>query len=234
VKRLLWFRAFNRPTMEDVLGVLRDGDRPHPDPASGTRLNEENLEISPPCVYMYLGRTLEEFGKNAFTLMYDGFSGTISPFDTGGLVRKIKPLCDWCRDDRNAFLAAYSWSSDEMSELFRAFPGDDEASICRYLDGERPDGGGFYEAVPEDLPEADLWRENDSWRAWIWEGRCPSHLPIGSRLHRWTCPPEVFAEFQEVAVTRPDDLPWSVFLTERYVRGGVSHLIQSLLDEQRR
>jgi hypothetical protein len=187
------------------------------------------LGIDPACVYVYLGQTLEEFGKSAFVLPFDAFSGTVSPFDTGGLVNHINPICAWTQDERRNFLKEYSWPAAEFPALLSLYPGQDQEEIRDYLAGNRPKKNGFHDLNPG-LTPANLWTDNRDWRAWVWEGRRPDLIEVGTRLFKWTCPPEQYERIQQVALSTPDKnkRDWFLFLSKAYVRGGVTQLILSL------
>lgn len=231
VSRLLWFRAFNRRSFQDVLGVLRDGDTPHPDPASRTRQDEVTLGIAPPCVYAYLGMTLELFGKCAVALGFDQLDGHVSPFDSGGLIRHIHPLCDWEVPERQKFLAEYTWSSDQLPDLLKIHPGEGSAEIAAYLDGTQPTEEGFHAVYSESLPEAPMWKDNTDRRAWTWEGRRQGGLPF-RELVAWTCPPDQYAEILSLSPTTDDERQLVVWLARQYVRGGVAALLRALRPRQ--
>lgn len=96
----LWFHAFDRPAIPETIDVLRNGPSFHPSPTCTTRVNEGILAIAPPHVYAYLGRPVELFGHTAVSLPIDALTGTVSPFDTGGLVGHIAPVKDWTQDAR--------------------------------------------------------------------------------------------------------------------------------------
>lgn len=224
---VLWFRAFNRGSASEVYGVLRLGDSPHPDPNSPTRLNETALGIDPPCVYAYLGFTLEDFGRCAVALQFERFEGFVSPFDTGGLVSHIAPLNSWAVGERRAFLAEYSWEHSELPRLLQAFPG---TSVGGYLDGVRPLGDGFHVVCPG-IREVPVWRDNTDRRAWTWEGRRPTGLPFGDAIVAWTCPPDQYSSILTDPSYRGDPA-FLAQLARRYVRGGVTALVRSLRTNQ--
>ncbi len=228
---LLWFRAFSRATIRDIVEVLRVGDTPHPDPGSATRRHEVTLGIPEPCVYAYLGMTLEEFGRSAIALGLDAFDGDVSPFDSGGLVNKIRPVCSWPDADRQAFLMQYTWSHTQLPQLLALYPGGTAPEIASYLDGAQPNLDGFHALFPG-LPAAALWRENADRRAWVWEGRRPRVLPIGGGLVAWSCPPDQFEELLDLARDATADRLWLVALIRKYVRGGVTALLRELRSRQ--
>ena len=231
--RYLWFHAFARDTLADTLDVLRHGPRHHPLATVRTRVNEEELGIAPPCVYAYLGRTLETFGTSAISLPVDEVPGVVSPFDSGGLVDHIVPLDKWETDQRRNYLARYSWPADQLDDLLAAYPTADAGRVAGYLAGTRPPQSGPHEVWPDDDDGpslvATIWADNDDCRAWLWETRVPEHLPI-TNLVRWSCSSATYDEILRYTdtVNDADEAAWLESLLERFVVGGVSALVREL------
>lgn len=227
--QLFWFHATRRPAVDHYVGVLRDGCRPPPT-VSETQQLELALDITPPRVYCYLGRTLEQFGE--FCLVFEPPrlpTGNMSPFDTGGLVRKIRPVSDWQIVQRVEYLRALSFSTQTMDDMLAGYPADQHE---RYLDCERPTFAGPHE-IWTDAPIADIWAQGTHWRAWTWEGRWEM-LPVAGTIRAWTCAPAIFMDIVERIEAAPD-LPVAVvddFLA-RFRPGGVSALVADLRVEQR-
>jgi hypothetical protein len=225
---LLWFHGTRRSGVEDYLGILRSGCHPAPF-KNDTQQLEMDLQISPPRVYCYLGRTLEQFGE--FCMVFDPRRlpvGEMSPFDTGGLVRKIPPVRDWPESDRAAYLAALSFSTADREAHVAAYPADRRPG---YLDCERPPQEGPHEIWPNS-PVAEIWKQGTHWRAWTWEGRW-ALLPVSGNLRAWTCSPSLFMDILE-AIEGCDDIPTSAvdeFLA-CFRPGGVGALIADLRAEQ--
>jgi hypothetical protein len=220
----------------DTLEVLRQGPAINPSPAARTRMNEELLAIAPPCVYAYLGRTDELFGNAALSLPIEGLTGTVSPFDTGGLVRHIVPVKDWPADHRRSFLAHYSWPTDNLQALLTAYPTTGAPQRRAYLNSDRPHAAGPHEVWPtaEEPFVASIWTEPNEWRSWLWEGRSPHQLSIQQNLVAWSCSAPTYGEIlkhiEEVADAA--DVGWLETLLQKYVDGGVSALVQNLRDAQ--
>ncbi len=237
--RFLWFRAFNRTEAEQLFDVLSKGDTPNPNSDCTTQQNERTLGISPPHVYAYLGKTLPSFGKFGISLEMAGLvtsvpEGQLSPFDTGGLVEHIHPICEWDEEERREYLGQHSWDHRALETLLDTWPGNDPAEQAAYLDGDRPKMRGPHEALADisgDLPEVELWVENGSWRAWVWELRVPARLPVDT-LAFWTCPPDVFPAFLRLGDHKPAIQPQILELVARYVPGGLGQLIAKLRDKQ--
>jgi hypothetical protein len=194
-----------------------------------TRQNEERLRL-PASVYAYLGRSSSGFGTNGFAVPLAAASGTVSPFDTGGLVEHIRPVCDWEADDRQEFLGDYSWAHTDLAVRLADHPSDALGALGNYLDGHVPSVRG-----PHMLwsgREGEIWDHAvNTWPAWTWEIRSPS-LPAGNDIVCWTCPSHVFEQIRMVAEASPADADWFAFLLGRYVAGGISQMIVSKRREQ--
>jgi hypothetical protein len=224
---LLWFHAFRRQTVVETLTVLRIGPGPNPSPTCTAKVNEAALGISPPQVYAYLGRTTEAFGDSCLLLPLDPPDGSISPFDSGGLVEHIKPVADWDSSARAQYLSTYSWPSREISSQLSAYPTLDDSAQNAYLHGAQPSCSG-----PHALwggPEADIWQSANDWPAWTWELRCPNLLPTGDRVRRWTCTPATYVLLVEYIETHPDEVDALMALIDSYYEGGVSELHAAFL-----
>lgn len=234
--RYLWFHAFSRDNLADTLEVLHHGPRHHPLATVRTRVNEAELGIAPPCVYAYLGRTLETFGTSAISLPADQVLGTVCPFDSGGLIDHISPLNTWATDPRRNYLARYSWPTDKIDDLLAVYPTADAGRVKDYLQGTRPLQAGPHEVWPddEDGPDpplvASIWADNDDCRAWLWETRVPEHLVVNNNLLRWSCSSGTYDEILRYTDTIHDavEAAWMESLLERFVVGGVSALVREL------
>lgn len=220
------------------MAVLRDGATPLL--GGTTAANEAALGIAPPCVYTYLGQTFEEFGECGLSLPMDALAAeaTVSPFDTGGLVKHLEPVKDWAADAKQAYLAHFSWPVADLEELLAYYPTGDADRVRRYLAGDPPSHAGPHEAFPPDVPEetrvAAIWQNGTKTQAWLWEARTPHRLEVGPRLYRWSCSPPMYAAILEYVEGLPegDDAEWMVPLIERYVPGGVSTLVAELIPAQ--
>jgi hypothetical protein len=221
VKNLLWFHAFRRSSVEDILHALRTG--PVPPPAtvvSKTSVNERRLGL-PSSVYAYLGRSSELFGANGFAVPLSSPKGSISPFDTGGLVDHIDPVNGWDDAERQGFVGDYSWTDAALIECLSSHP--TPAGVIDYLDGREPPHTG-----PHALwvgRQAEIWKPGvNQWPAWTWEIRS-GKLTAGTDIVCWTCPPHIFSQIQIIADNTPADIDWFEFLFGRYEPGGVSQLL---------
>lgn len=228
---LLWFHATDRKAPADYVQLLTTGLRPPPF-ATDTQQLELHLAIVPHCVYCYLGRTLESFGDFGLALHPDALAvGELSPFDSGGLVRKAAPIRDWPREQQQEYLRAFSFSTEVRSDCLSRHP---NTAVAPYLRGERPSARGPHE-LWDGRPEADIWAlaaEHD-WRSWTWEGRW-QELPISGHIVAWTCAPSMFPEILEA--TESAEVPVSSELIESFLSsyrpGGVGALVADLREEQ--
>ena len=182
-------------------------------------------------VYAYLGRGSPEFGTNGFTLPIASrpLDGSVSPFDSGGLVEHIQPIQSWDEGRKKKYLEAYSWSQSELPDLMVAYPTVDR--LANYVDGVPPEQSGPHQIWAG--VEAGIWAADvNSWRAWTWELRSPIGIPAGYELSHWTCPPHVFMAMQDAAMTDETEPEWYLHLAERYIPGGVSQIVRIVRDRQ--
>lgn len=234
---LYWFHACRRETPAQFLAVLRDGiEPPPPSVGVGTRQLELALGILPPRVYCFLGRTLDVFGHYAFAFRCGTAAahGEVSPFDTGGLMNHLLPVSGWPNDRRQEYLRAFSWPHSTLETLLAAYPGASKEEVQRYLDLTlRPEHPGPH--VPfAGRPEAEIWNQDADWRAWTWEGRWASRLPIRDELVAWTCPPALFPAVIDLAnqAHQADELSWYQELMTKHISGGLGGLIAMLSPQQ--
>lgn len=230
-----WFHAFNRDSVDETIGVLRNGPTINPSPACTTRLNEVKLAIQPPCVYAYLGHPLPEFGDVVLSLPAQALRGTVSPFDTGGLVEHIAPVNSWPDDRRQEFLEQYSWQSDELPELLKRYPQNTPPQRRAYLDASRPLVAGPHLLWPERRGAVTtIWADmSNERRAWLWEGRSHHQLPVDGDLVYWSCSSPLYGEIRERADDAgAADIEWFEELLSKYVKGGVSALVRDMRSTQ--
>jgi hypothetical protein len=230
----LWFHAFDRSAPIAILEVLATGPGPNPNPDTGTRRNEIALGIERPCVYAYLGRTIEAFGKRAIVLAQAALNGLISPFDSGGLVNHIEPVCRWENGRKRELLRGHTWETGVLTELLLRYPGDRTAA---YLNGQCPEEEGPHQCLPVSGPTAAIWDDSvNTWRAWTWEGRSETALRASEHLVAWTCRPEEYAQLLSALPQLYDDARAAEHalaeLAGKYRDGGVSHLVAELRVEQ--
>lgn len=234
----LWFHAFRRDNIQDVIRVLADG--PTPLPGTNTARNEQLLGIEPPRVYAYLGQTFEEFGDSALSLQLAAMNAdaAVSPFDTGGLIHHIVPVRDWTTERRRAFLNHYSWPATEMATLVNRYPSDTPEQVSAYLRGDRPVAAGPHELfeidAPADTRVAAIWQNGTSVRAWLWEARAPGALRVNAHLEKWSCSPSTYQALLRYEEELEDENLGNVIaqLRQRYVPGGVAALVVSLMSQQ--
>jgi hypothetical protein len=201
---LLWMHAMNRATPAELVAALRDGPRP-PTSTGNTQQLELELEMKTRNVYAYLGRTLEAFGSTVIALSNNAaLTAEASPFDTGGLVKHAKPVCDWPNAERNGYLQDFTWpGGEELETALTKYPGN---NVAEYLNIDwRPRDKGPTSVWPErraspkeasvhdEQPREDtLWSsENADWRCWTWEARWPEHLDTRD-LVAWSCAPHLY------------------------------------------
>lgn len=232
----LWFHAFSREAITDYFDVLCTSARPAPHMTT-TKQCELDLGVASTSVYCYLGRTLEEFGDFAVALRPTPLpDAMMTPFDSGGLIANIRPICSWSNVEKSAYLTACSWSTVELRNLLQQYPGITPEEFRRYLDGERPLHPGPH-ALWGTVPEAMIWSEiSNTWRAWAWEGRWANELPIHAALVAWSCAPARYASILAYAdaVSDPALQPLVDRTLSLYVPGGVAHLLDRLKQEQLR
>lgn len=226
---LLWFHAFNRKDVAGVVEVLRKGPKYHPDRNSPTRRHEKELGIKPPRVYAYLGRTLELFGSNALVLPLDAIDGEMSPFDSGGLVKRIKPIDTFQGAQRQKYLQDYSWATGGKTRLLNVYPSGDGTKLKRYMAGKKPSGHDGPHDLWTGKEIAAIWKLNEDWRAWTWEARSAEPLDC-SQLVKWTCAPSDYPHIVKELASR--DFARLRALVPCYVKGGVSNLVTQLRLEQ--
>lgn len=226
-EKLLWLHAFGRRNLAEKWDVLNKGRHAPSHHPTDTQNNESILEIDGPCVYAYLGRTKELFGNTAFAIKNDHIVGAVSPFDTGGLVTKIAPVCSWDNENKSGYLRDYTWDSSALARLLDIYPSDRPGPLEKYLQAEKPDQDGPYR-LWTDKTKADIWKLNDDWRCWTWEVRCKSVIHTGPYIEYWTCPPEDFAELQGYIDKNIDSIDHKsvTALVQKYVDGGVSALVR--------
>lgn len=208
------------------------GDHP-----TTTKQNETILGIVPNCVYAYLGVGLEPFGDTAFSLPLDGISGSVSPFDTGGLVSHIAPVNTWDSERRRQFLNHFTWPSSELPALLRQYPSDDQPTRSAYLNKLPPQQEGPHALwdAPADL-QAAIWSDplNDGCQAWLWEIRSPEAIAMADNMVAWSCKGSVYLKMLEIsaAANSPEDIAFFEKLFARYVPLALSGLVEFLKAQQ--
>ena len=232
---LLWLHSFARELIAEYFSVLCHGASPSPKLSSKTKQYELDLGITPPSVYCYLGRTLEAFGDFAVALRPESLpDGKMSPFDTGGILKNIRPVCTWETDKKREYIERCSWPTNMLGDVLRLYPGGEQASRLAYLESQRPSHAGPHALWP-DRPEAEIWSHPDNqWRAWIWEGRWGARLPTATALVAWSCAPARYASVLAHAdsVTDPVEQANVDRILGAYVSGGVAELLQRIRAEQ--
>ena len=243
--QLWWFHAFNRilqasgtgTDIPAVVDVLRNGPKVFVNPNSGTQKAEQRLGIRPPRVYAYLGRTRESFGTNCVVLDPDGISrGEMSPFDTGGLLDFIKPVCDLPTDKgKSSFMAAFTFDIRAKANELDVYPTYDAQSFKDYIECKAPaQGDGPHDRWPRSADhELPVWKSNADWRAWTWEARTLANdFAIGSLLH-WTCHTNIYRRVMAEARRKyPKERVWLLALADKYVQGATGTLVAALRSKQ--
>jgi hypothetical protein len=232
MKNLLWFHAFNRNSVAEVVDVFRNGPSTNPNPCT-TQANEDALGI-PRSVYAYLGKTVPHFGNVAFALRLDALAGDVSPFDTGGLVKYHQPVAGWTAAERSDFLNAFTWQSSQLPARLADYPSAQPGHLENYLRGVRPLHDGPHAVWRAHVPVAAIWSHTaNTWQAWTWELRAKGQLPAPSTLEKWSCPAAMETQITEYAdTTSPDEATFIEALLGKYVRGGVSQLVAELREGQ--
>jgi hypothetical protein len=228
-ERLLWFHSFNRGDPQSIADVVARGPGPNPATDSTTFANEAALGLAAH-VYAYLGRTLEKFGARAIVLAQDGLRGDISPFDTGGLIDRIRPISESGLDEKVDFLRSYTWESTRILDVLGCYPGDD---LDGYIIGKRPCVSGPHEVFPgRTLNQPEVWAHSGNWwQAWTWEGRSRDRLDTQHCLVRWTCRPEEYADLVVAVEKTVSPVQFEKIVT-MYFEGGVSVLMAHYLTVQ--
>jgi hypothetical protein len=233
VTALYWFHAFTRQDAKDYLDVLREGPVPPPvGLQTDTKKHEILLDLEH-SVYAYLGRTLEAFGKAAVVLNYKApIQGKVSPFDTGGLVNKIKPVCQWEPEAKKQYVKHLTWSFNQLPQQLKAYPGQNSGQVKEYIEGACPSQSGPHDIWDHEPPVAEIWTPENHWRAWIWEIRS-SKLPTGKNLAGWACDVATFQKIlAEAEEATEQEQEWYQGLMSLYVDGGVSGLVQAFQARQ--
>lgn len=235
---LYWVRACSRGTPAELVLLLRQGDEPPPPgTVTGTKQLELELEIAPARVYFYLGRTHAGFGTLAFAVRQRSCSSSeVSPCDTGGLVKHIKPVSAWEPEAKKSYLSSVTWSHDELVDLLTNYPGPTVAHVKRYLDlRQKPVQEGPHAVWPTRAIEAPIWSQNDDWRAWTWEARASAQVPMGDNLVAWSCAPALRESVMDAIAYQAqteavDGKPpvWALRLVDTYIDGGVGLLVDTL------
>lgn len=232
--RPTWVHVFRSWGLGDfelhaILNVMRKGPTPHS--GSKTQANEKLLGIEPPCVYIYLARGEAGFGNCAMAVTFPSFPGSVSPFDTGGLLDHTSPLQSWPIEDKRRYLNQHTWchaSQESLAALFAAYPGDSQDSLAAYARGEKPTVDGPHAIWPNEL-QAKIWTDiaNRAPRTWTWEARIPERFPSDFELLHWSCPSYLYVamrNYYDHAKTDEDyeNYKW---LNNRYVDRGVTGLL---------
>lgn len=232
VSKLLWFHAFNRDTVKEVIDVLRSGPGFNPKPTCRTRLNEARLGL-PPHVYAYIGTTVPTFGDAGFAIPLDAFDGEMSPFDTGGLVDHTPPVSGWDDAEKQKYLADYTWKTRNRRALLAKYPTLMRARVLAYLSGKKPAHDGPHAVWSKTV--AAIWKTDAAgWQSWTWEGRTPMRMKLSGPVHAWSCTAPIYEKVCEYAesVASGAEQRFLDELLDRYVRGGVSHMVAELREEQ--
>jgi hypothetical protein len=238
LSRLLWMRATNRSTAMDRIQVLLDADAPPPDSINtDTKQLEFKLAIAPARVYLYLGRTLDAFGSFGFAVEFPSTGGDVSPFDTGGLVNKIHPVCTWTSDQKQAYLTSATWPASAFMVAGGSYPGHGQADVSRYLDvAQKPTLAGPHDVWPTRIGAAPIWRDNTDWRCWTWEARFFEAIETGLNIVAWTCAPAIHQEMQDalcqVAEAASCDVATIDHIAQSYIEGGIGFMVRELRKRQ--
>ncbi|MDP2308589.1 MAG: hypothetical protein Q8P18_21390 [Pseudomonadota bacterium] len=228
--RALWFHAFRRATIDEYFDVLVNGPAPAPlGIATSTKDNEVALGIAPPeHVYVYLSGTdtTGGFGEALFALALGDFDGTVTPFDTGGLVGHHAPAMGWDPPGRrSALVKSLSWPTAELAALLAIYPGPDDDAWASYIDGTRPIHAGPH-SLWSCSEAACIWEDmaND-WRAWTWEGRRPDRIESGAKIAFWTCSNAMLLQLQKWVTANPQHRAWLKQLMPKHIPDGVGELM---------
>jgi hypothetical protein len=256
--RLLWMQAFNRASVLEAIRVVTNGIAPPPESVeTKTGQTELELDMETRHTYAYLGRTQEAFG--AFVVMLRPpavATALVSPFDTGGCVGKIQPVCRWARERRNAFVKAFSWSGETFNMLSSEYPGPTESDCARYLNtSSRPTQTGPHEVWPKRFPPGDemakngdqniktsaavngendesatpmIWQPADNdWRCWTWEARWSGPVSSTDHLEHWACDSTTAQLVDKLLLSDElSDEQVKLISQRRYDAVGVSHAVE--------
>ncbi len=228
---LYWFHSFKRQTPSEILDDLQKGATWNPSTQCTTATNENDLGISRH-TYAYLGRGHTNFGGTTFCLPIDAFDrdGDLSPFDSGGLVHFIQPLCGGARDQRRDYLQSFSFPGSQRRARLEQYPAD----VVAYLDeSTKPAQSGPHEVLGGG-PNDPIWRDNSDWRAWTWEGRMGRRLET-THIRHWTCAPDLYPLLRRAASTLDrQGKTWFLRFDKMYIHGGLTALVRRLRNEQTR
>jgi hypothetical protein len=132
-----------------------------------TRQTEMKFGLPESC-YAFIGRATNLYGNGIFFFeIHDsGFSadsGSIGPFDSGGLMHGFialqPPLTD--SNDQVTFFNSHNHSLNGWPNTFFEYVSQNYSSYTHYIDGNPPQPG--IERVVKTAPNCDV--------AWTWEGR---------------------------------------------------------------
>ncbi len=229
---LYWFHSFRRQTPSEIIDDLRNGANWNPSPTCTTAGNEKKLGIARH-TYAYLGRAHTNFGGTTFCLPINAFDrdADLSPFDTGGLVHFIKPLCGENQEQhRRDYLQSFSFPGSQRGARLRQYP----ENVVTYLDeSEKPAHSGPHEVLGGG-PTDPIWRDNSDWRAWTWEGRMGRRLDTAN-IRYWTCAPDLYPLLRRTASTLDREGKfWFIGFHKMYIHGGLTALLRRLRGEQTR
>ena len=224
---LLWVRAFNVKDLATRLSTLTvEAAAPPAHVQTETRQLELTLGIRDAHVYFYLGRTLENFGSFALAIRKPVELGEMSPFDTGGLVRKIRPVSTWDSDRQGAYLRSATFSTVDSARNLEAYPAN---RLTDYLHCERPPQAGPHETW-QAIPVAEIWDANNDWRCWTWEARYRAPVPTGASVVAWSCSPSQYEAVFDALLAQAPDV--ATHLVDTYIEGGVGVFINEIARQQ--
>lgn len=121
----------------------------------------------PRSVYFYAGRAHERFGEIALALepeFEDGHTGSVTPFDTGGLLSRNGSIATNLPDRKDATLRAFVKASEIEFDKWRT-------QFARYLAAYFSPISDYWTGKPFKIDPEELFLLNTDWRAWVFEVR---------------------------------------------------------------
>lgn len=141
-------------------------------------------------MYFYLGFAHPDFGSIGFAFDTGKVTqvGTVTPFDSGGMVSgRIKPLDSEPPDARCRTVQENTVPYASRESAFTTFLDNFYSMPTSYLDDgppERPDCYGIFH------------HGGNERRAWTWEVQLPAALPLHDSVAAWSIPSHVHAELE--------------------------------------
>ncbi len=182
---------------------------PHEIPTSAMGSNSDNTRRAeellglPHSAYFYAGRAHPKFGSTAFAFAAGcevAHTGSVSPFDTGGLLSnpphlklRLKP------NDGEAERAAFGKASMLPLDQWRA-------TFGRFLAAYFETDVDYWQKKPSRFDPERLFELNNDWRAWTFEIRFSEGQSIHERA-AWCADETVMSQLRRLDDQQPATIP---------------------------